>query len=336
MAGAQPRRSRGDAAAGDLPRRGGRRRGTAAHPAGAPAGRRAVEQRRHRAPLHGRLRVSERAFLRPQRYLDRIARRQCPAPHFKSRLQLRGRALFARRPMDPRHARFCARPGHREKTESRRARGSHRDAGGRRSGEESHRRLGLPPLGRPVEPRRQVCLFHGRHRRHHASLPRRAGRGSRRAGHQGRAAHRRAFLRPRDDEDGVHGRALRGAVGDFHRQHRRLGRAAAHAHPRSLLLRSRAQQGRAVELQERRRHAGRRVAPLSVRLPSRRRAVPAHRQQSRRAAQRRGLRLRFQEPVLRRQRILRPPGEFPQLHRLRREVPLGHVGRLGHQRTGRT
>ena len=48
------------------------------------------------------------------------------------------------------------------------------------------------------------------------------------------------------------------------------------------------------------------------------------------------LRLRFQESVLRGERLLRARHELPQLDRLRREVHVGDVGRVGHEgRPGR-
>ena len=55
-----------------------------------------------------------------------------------------------------------------------------------------------------------------------------------------------------------------------------------------------------------------------------------------RSAQRRRLRLRFQESVFRGEWLLRAAGELPQLDGLRREVPLGRRGARGARRTART
>ena len=59
--------------------------------------------------------------------------------------------------------------------------------------------------------------------------------------------------------------------------------------------------------------------------------VSAGGEQSRRAAQRHRVRPQLQEPVSRRERLLRARGELPQLDELRREFSLGHVGRVGHE-----
>ena len=164
-----------------------------------------------------------------------------------------------------------------------------------------------------------------------------AAGGAGRAGHQGRAPARRPHDRSRVQDHRLHRRPARGAAGRVSRptstarNERRLTER-----PRAHRRRDRVQQGRAAALAELRRHADRRLADVPVRLRRRQGPVSADRHQPRRAARGDRLQLRFQEAVLRRQRLLRARHQLPQLHRLRRRVQVGDVGRVGQEgRRGR-
>ena len=169
-----------------------------------------------------------------------------------------------------------------------------------------------------------------------ASLPRLLDRRRGGAGHHGRAPHHRAHLRLRLHAHGLHGRAHRGAGRCTCRRHRRHAERRLTGVNEPTHARRRAEPRRTAAVPERRRHAqskGGSSIPMAT-APTRR--YPARGEQPRRAALGRRLCLRLQEPVPRRQRLLRAQGQLPQLHRLRREVPLGDVGRVGQRRTDRT
>ena len=70
---------------------------------------------------------------------------------------------------------------------------------------------------------------------------------------------------------------------------------------------------------------------LSLRLRRRQGTVSADRHQSWRPARGDRLQLRLQEAVLRRERLLRPRHQLPQLHRLWRRLQVGDLGRMGQE-----
>ena len=210
---------------------------------------------------------------------------------------------------------------------------------GRRRADQPHGEVGSGARRLALVAGRQVPLFHRRRTAARAHLfrvasGRRAARG--RAGDVGSAPARRLLVRPRVHDDGVHGgrhdapadvyvARIDGSgerrLTDVHRARRRRSRSA-----RPSGCKWKSLDGTPIEG----------WLTLSVRLRSRARALSADRVQSRRSARGDRLQLRFQEAVLRRQRLLRARHELPQLDGLRRRVQVGDLGRVGRQgRPGR-
>ena len=194
----------------------------------------------------------------------------------------------------------------------------------------------LEPRRRAMVARQPVHLLQRRDRRRDPSVPRVGAGRRRRAGHQRTAAPGRVTI----DKTfttiaytvGVHDAPPDVFVANIDgTSERRLSDVHARHH-----LGGRVQQDRAAAMAEQGRHADRRLADVPVRLRRREGAVSADRHQPRRAACGDRLQLRFQEAVLRRERLLRARHQLPQLDRLRRRVQVGDLGRVGQQgRRGR-
>ena len=283
---------------------------------------------RFRGPrLRRRFAPARRILLRARRPVDRRSGRPDPSPD-RRRLRVRFARMVARRPLARVPPPPKSEPGHRSQAESRRGRGSVSHPCRRRRHVQPHRRLGSHPRCARLQPERQVRLLRrGRWAatRNCIACPQRAARWS-----SSRTAPRNlggftfsAAVRPH----GIHRVGARdippkpSPPASMDGGEKRLS-ALNDPWIADVDLRRR----RAHPVPQQRRHPRRRLDHAAARRQG---AVPAGARHPRRTARRLWQRLRLRIPMARRQRLCRALYQSARQHRLWREVPVGHLGRLG-------
>lgn len=212
---------------------------------------------------------------------------------------------------------------------------------GRRTTSQPDRRVGPDP-GRARLESRRPCLLLGGGRRQHASLSRARLRGRRRAGHSGRPPPFLVLLLGRLLSGGLPGHGPDEpwpcAVSDVGSGRRNAGDAPRSGRqrpePGAARRTGAGVAGTPAVLQRRRRRDRRLDAPGTRVRPLRRRTcrrLPHDPPDPRRPSRRLRQRLLLRPATAGRQRLHGALRQPPRLHRLRRGVPLGDVGRLGVQ-----
>ena len=185
-----------------------------------------------------------------------------------------------------------------------------------------------PPAYQPGRP---VRLFRGGHRRQRSPVPGRGQFVARRAGHDGRTSPRQLHAVRAVGRHGLYRRGQRASRGALRVRHRRPRREEADRFQRRIREGHRSGHRGPDSLPEQGWHADRRVGAETARLRSGAR-LAADSGHARRTARRLRQRLLVRVPAVRRERLPGGLHEPARLDQLRREIPVGDVGRLGQPR----